>query len=96
MRGEKKDAFGREMAEHEINVPPYYYATVSPGTILTPGGVAVNENCQVVDKDGEVIEGLYATGETTDGYRAFGYRGGDALAHAAVTGYVAGKAASGK
>jgi succinate dehydrogenase/fumarate reductase flavoprotein subunit len=31
------------------------------------GGVAINENAQVLDKDGKVIEGLYAAGEVVGG-----------------------------
>jgi len=57
---------------------------------MTPGGLKINAACQVLNKNGSVIPGLYAVGETTGGYRAYGYIGGDSLTHAAVTGKVAG------
>ena len=32
---------------------------------MTKGGVAANENAQVLFEDGSVVEGLYAAGEVT-------------------------------
>ncbi|ORC35058.1 hypothetical protein B4O97_09985 [Marispirochaeta aestuarii] len=94
IRGEKEDEFGRDIYVKELAKAPFYFIEVKPGTIMTPGGLKIDEKCQVVKEDGSVIPGLYATGETTGGYRAYGYRGGDSLTHAAVTGKVAGRYAA--
>ena len=44
---------------------PYYGVKVVPANHMTKGGVAANENAQVLFEDGSVVEGLYAAGEVT-------------------------------
>lgn len=89
VRGEAADPFGRVIVVDECNKAPYYSITVKPGTIMTPGGLKVNEKYEVVKTDGTTIPNLYAIGEMTGGYRAFGYIGGDSLAHCLVSGLTA-------
>lgn len=89
VRGEAADPFGREIFIDECNKGPYYSITVKPGTIMTPGGLKVNEKYEVVKTDGTTIPNLYAIGEMTGGYRAFGYIGGDSLSHCLVSGLIA-------
>lgn len=96
VRKEQPDRFGREIFVEELKTAPFYFIKVKTGTIMTPGGLKINADCQVVNKNGSVIPGLYAVGETTGGYRAYGYIGGDSLTHAAVTGKVAGTNAAKK
>ncbi len=59
--------FGRK---HNMSIdfttPPYYAARTSPGIQVTLGGIGVNDDMQVVNTKGEVIEGLYAVGEVAD------------------------------
>ncbi len=44
---------------------PYYATRVLPADVGTCGGVITNEHAQVLDERDRVIEGLYATGNTT-------------------------------
>ena len=42
---------------------PYYALLVHASVLVTFGGLAVNTNLQMLDKNGEVLPGLYAAGE---------------------------------
>ncbi len=55
------------------------------------GGVNINEKAQVLDKDGNIIKGLYAAGEVTGGIHAGNRVGGNALPDIIVFGRIAGK-----
>lgn len=44
---------------------PYYGVRVEAANHMTKGGVACNENAQVLYEDGSAVEGLYAAGEVT-------------------------------
>ncbi|WP_051221070.1 FAD-dependent oxidoreductase [Eremococcus coleocola] len=50
-----------------IEEGPYYLVEQKPRFATTLGGLKVNKDLQVLDKDGLVIEGLYAAGETVGG-----------------------------
>lgn len=45
-----------------LTTPPFYAVEVSIATLGTCGGPKVNENAQVVDTNGNPIDGLYASG----------------------------------
>jgi fumarate reductase flavoprotein subunit len=90
----KSDKFGRVIFGKKLEKPPFGYLKIAPGLSIAPGGLKIDKDIRVVKKDGSVIPGLYAAGEVTGGYRAYGYIGGDSLAHNAVTGMVAGKNAA--
>jgi len=45
-----------------VKRPPYYVTKLNPRALGTLGGIKINENCQVINKKGEVIPGLYAGG----------------------------------
>lgn len=94
VRGDAEDPFGREIVIDECNKAPFYCILVEPGTTFPGGGLKINEKCEVVKTDGTVIPNLYAAGEITGGYRAFGYIGGDSLSQCVVTGLNAGKIAA--
>ena len=56
--------FGRDTAMgSRIDQAPFYAVRCRPGIQVTLGGIDVNGNMQVLNGDGEVIEGLYAVGE---------------------------------
>ena len=55
-----------ELEEHLAGAPPPYYLLSAGLVALTPGGLAVNENYQVLGVV-EPISGLYACGELTEG-----------------------------
>ena len=55
--------FGKDRRElHSIAEPPFYAVRAGMDIITTHGGIAVNENMQVVNEGGLPIEGLYAAG----------------------------------
>lgn len=87
----KEDAFGRQIFQKPIEQGPFYCIKVNAGGVMTFGGVKINENCQVLDENDNVIEGLYAAGECVGGYRAYAYVCGDSNVHSAVTGMLAGR-----
>lgn len=93
VRADQEDEFGRTSFAQECNKAPFYCVTVKPGTIMSPGGLKIDGQCQVMRIDGSPIEGLYAAGEITGGYRAYGYIGGDSCAQALVSGMIAGESA---
>ncbi|VBA39478.1 3-oxosteroid 1-dehydrogenase [Mycobacterium innocens] len=69
---------------------PYYATRVFPADVGTCGGVVTNEHAQVLDEHDRVIEGLYATGNTTATVMGRTYPGaGASIASAMVFGYVA-------
>ena len=55
------------------------------------GGVEINTKSEVLDKDGNVIPGLYAAGEVTDGIHGGNRLSGNAIADIVVFGRNAAK-----
>jgi 3-oxosteroid 1-dehydrogenase len=69
---------------------PYYATRVLPADVGTCGGVITNEHAQVLDEQDRVIDGLYATGNTTATVMGRTYPGaGASIANTMVFGYVA-------
>ena len=54
------------------------------------GGVKINTNAQVIDVNGEVIEGLFAAGEVTGDLHGTNRLGGNAITDCVVFGRIAG------
>jgi 3-oxosteroid 1-dehydrogenase len=78
-----------------IDEPPYYAVEVVPADIGTCGGLVTNERAQVLDKRGNPIEGLYATGNITATVMGRRYLGpGASIANTMVFGYVAARHAT--
>ena len=94
------DEFGRTLftdsgkENNGINNPPYYAAERVPTVHHTMGGVKINGNTQVIDKNGEVIPNLFAAGEVTGGIHGSNRLGGNALTDTVVFGRIAGEQAS--
>jgi len=55
------------------------------------GGLRINTQAQVIDVEGQVIEGLYAAGEVAGGIHAGNRLGGNALADIFTFGRIAGQ-----
>jgi len=91
----KNDAFGRTTTG-KVTTAPFYGAITKPSNHYTMGGVAINENAQVLDKDGKVIEGLYAAGEVVGGLYGAGRVAGNNTLDDIVFGKIAAKHAIGK
>ena len=76
---------------------PYYATRVVPADVGTCGGVLTNEYAQVLDQHDRVIDGLYATGNTTATVMGRTYPGaGASIANSMVFGYVAARHAAGR
>jgi 3-oxosteroid 1-dehydrogenase len=76
---------------------PYYATRVLPADVGTCGGVLTNEHAQVLDQEDGVIDGLYATGNTTATVMGRTYPGaGASIANSMVFGYVAARHAAGR
>jgi 3-oxosteroid 1-dehydrogenase len=70
---------------------------VLPADVGTCGGVITNEHAQVLDGNDQVIDGLYATGNTTATVMGRTYPGaGASIASSMVFGYVAARHAAGR
>jgi 3-oxosteroid 1-dehydrogenase len=76
---------------------PYYATRIFPADAGTRGGVITNEHAQVLDENNQVIDGLYATGNTTATVMGPTYPGaGASIANTMVFGYVAARHAAGR
>jgi len=91
------DAQGRRWADAPQLEPPYHAVRVTGALFHTQGGLGVNQNAQVVRKDGSVIDGLYAGGgaaRSVSGPSYWGYLPGMGLCTAVTLGRVAGRHAA--
>lgn len=93
----EQDKFGFK-ANHTDDRPmtegPWYFAKKVPTIHHTMGGIRINENAQVLDKNGKVIPGFYAAGEVTGGIHGENRLGGNAVADCMVFGRTAGRLAA--
>ena len=67
---------------------------MAPSTHHTMGGIKVDTERHVLDKDGNAIPGLYAAGEVTGGIHGGNRLGGNAIVEIFVSGRTAAKAVS--
>ena len=73
-----------------ITKGPYYAMMINPGDIGTKGGLLTNEFAQVVRPSGQIIEGLYAIGNTSSSVMGTSYPGaGSTIGPAMTFGYIA-------
>jgi 3-oxosteroid 1-dehydrogenase len=78
-----------------IKEGPFYALPVLPGDVGTFGGVVTDTHARVLREDGSVIQGLYATGNTTASVMGRTYPGaGSSLGPSFTWGYVAAKHAA--
>jgi 3-oxosteroid 1-dehydrogenase len=78
-----------------IDTGPFYAVQVRPGALGTKGGPRTNAHAQVLDVDGEVIDGLYAAGNVMASAMGMTYGGaGGTLGPGMVFGYAAGRHAA--
>ena len=78
----------------KIEKPPFYAVQFFPMTRKNMGGVAIDMQARVLNRDGRVVPGLYASGELTGSVGINGSHGMDGmfLGPAIVTGRLAGRA----
>ena len=58
------------------------------------GGIAINENAEVIDSDGNAVKNLYAAGETATGIHGNNRLGGNAYPDIMTFGKIAGENAA--
>lgn len=76
-----------------LDHPPFFAYPIICSVVFTFGGVKVNTHAQVINSDGDVIPGLYASGEVVGMY--FGsYLGSTSVLKALVFGRLAGVTAA--
>lgn len=80
--------------DRPITEGPYYVARKVPTIHHTMGGIKINTNAEVIDRNGKVIPGLYAAGEVTGGVHGENRLGGNAVADCMVFGRTAGRMAA--
>lgn len=79
-----------------IDRAPYYAVRIEVGDLGTKGGLAADEHGRVLRADGTVIEGVYATGNTSSAVMGNEYAGpGATIGPALVFGYLAARHAAG-
>lgn len=75
---------------YPLEKSPFFGIPIYPGDIGTKGGICTNAYGQVLNKDGLVIQNLYATGNCTASAMGISYPGaGSTLGPAMVFGYMA-------
>ena len=92
--GTEADPFGRKLYQYKLDKAPYYAIRGTACVHYTMGGIEINKNAQVIDKNGAVIPGLFAAGETTGGIQGSNRLGGNSLAEIVTFGRIAGKNAA--
>jgi succinate dehydrogenase/fumarate reductase flavoprotein subunit len=80
----KDSDFGKPAPKHKIQTPPFYAAWATPNVHDTRSGLRINNKCQVMDMNGEVIPGLYCAGESAGGFNQHG------LGRCTTQGFIAG------
>jgi succinate dehydrogenase/fumarate reductase flavoprotein subunit len=76
--------FGKPTPQYMIRTPPFYAAWATPLVHDTRAGLRINDKCQVLDLQGQVIPGLYCGGESAGGFNQHG------LGRCTAQGYIAG------
>jgi fumarate reductase flavoprotein subunit len=92
--GHQPDEFGRAKLCNgvgdllPIDTAPFYAYPAKSLMTTTYCGITINPSGQVLDVDGDVIQGLYAIGEVTGGFHGAAYMTGTSLGKGAVFGRV--------
>ena len=93
-KGFDDDFYKRKECLTTIEKPPFYAAHITMALLVTLGGLKINENMQVLDKEKHVIPGLYAAGNNSGNFYANDYCMtimGNSHGRAYTFGYLAGK-----
>jgi len=89
-----RDPFGRDFTRKPALKPPYYGVKVTGALFHTQGGLAIDEQARVLDKDGRPLPDLYAGGGAAcgvSGDHVWGYLSGNGLLSAVTLGRIAGR-----
>lgn len=91
---EEDPEFNLRMLGWQVKDAPFYMMKVAPAVHHTMGGLKINTEAQVLNKDGEWIDGLYAAGEVTGGIHGSNRLGSVAMTDITVFGRIAGENAA--
>ena len=91
---EKEDDFGRTTSLHAMEEGPWFAMVGVVSVHFTMGGIEIDTDARVLNTNGEVIDGLYAAGETTGGIHGNNRVGACAIADILVYGRIAGQSAA--
>ena len=83
--------FGRRSLERTLESGKYYAIQVIPGVHYCMGGILIDDKARAIDSKGQIIKGLYASGEATGGIHGLNRLGGNSLLDAVVFGRIAGR-----
>lgn len=86
---ERTTAMGKDLTE-----PSYYAIQSAPGVYYTISGVKINTQTEVLDKESQPIEGLYAAGELVGGLHGNNRIGGNYVTEIIIFGRQAGQQAA--
>ncbi|OME93990.1 MULTISPECIES: flavocytochrome c [Paenibacillus] len=91
VKNNKDTEFNRTTGmDNDLSGAPYHAIQIAPGIHYTMGGVKINTNTEVLDKDGKPIPGLFAAGELTGGLHGQNRIGGNSVAEIIIFGRQAG------
>lgn len=91
---EEDPDFNLRMLGWQVKDAPFYMMKAAPAVHHTMGGLKINTEAKVLNKDGEWIEGLYAAGEVTGGIHGENRLGSVAMTDITVFGKIAGENAA--
>ena len=91
---EEDPDFNLRMLGWQVKDAPFYMMKAAPAVHHTMGGLKINTEAKVLNKDGQWIEGLYAAGEVTGGIHGENRLGSVAMADITVFGKIAGENAA--
>lgn len=91
----KDPEFHKSAFSLKVEQAPFYATPRKPSVHHTMGGLKIDTHARVINKQGEVICGLYAAGEVTGGIHAGNRLGGNALIDIFTYGRIAGESAAG-
>jgi fumarate reductase flavoprotein subunit len=92
---QKSDAeFKRQDMPQPIRTPNFYAIEIRPGVHYTMGGLRINTDAQVLNKDGVPIKGFFAAGEVTGGVHGANRLGGNSISETITFGRIAGENAA--
>jgi len=86
--------FARTNMPRALENGPFYMVEIGPAVHHTMGGLEIDTETRVINKDGDVIPGLYAAGEVTGGVHGANRLGGNALSDITTFGRIAGAKAA--
>lgn len=86
----KDTLFNLRRLGFKVEKAPFYCLKAVPAVHHTMGGLKINKNAEVINKNGEVIKGLYSAGETTGGIHGKNRLGSVSIADITVFGIIAG------